>query len=93
MRFTMNLIRQRNLRIIRLKRWVLMFATFSPLSVTFRTSAQQPHNWSIALVDTLMKRNADAPEESLTGASAISHSFTVLVPLLIAHKPHAGFLD
>jgi rhamnogalacturonyl hydrolase YesR len=43
-----------------------MLASFSILCATLRAPAQAPRYWSIALADTLMKRNTGAPEESLT---------------------------
>ena len=62
----MDRIRRRCLRTARLKRQVLMLASFSILCATLRAPAQAPRYWSIALADTLMKRNTGAPEESLT---------------------------
>jgi rhamnogalacturonyl hydrolase YesR len=43
-----------------------MLASFSILCATFRASAQEPGSWSIALADTLMKRNTGSPGDPLT---------------------------
>ena len=62
----MNSIRQWHLRTARLGRPMLMLAGFSILCATFRAPAQEPRSWSIALADTLMKRNTGASGEPLT---------------------------
>jgi rhamnogalacturonyl hydrolase YesR len=45
---------------------MLMLAGFSILCATFHAPAQEPRYWSIALADTLMRRNTGAPGQSLT---------------------------
>jgi hypothetical protein len=39
----------------------LILLAFSILSTTFHTPAQEPRYWSIALADSLMKRDTGAP--------------------------------
>ena len=62
----MNSIRKWHLRTARLGRSMLMLASFSILCATSRAPAQEPRYWSIALADTLMRRNTGAPGEPLT---------------------------
>ena len=62
----MNSIRKWHLRTARLGRPMLMLASFSILCATSRAPAQEPRYWSIALADTLMRRNTGAPGEPLT---------------------------
>ena len=45
---------------------VLILANFLFIVATYRSPAQEPHYWSIALADTLMRRNTGAPGDSLT---------------------------
>ena len=48
-------------------RWLLLFVTgLSFLNGVVRAPAQEPRYWSVALADTLMKRNTGAPSDSLT---------------------------
>jgi len=62
----MDWIKQPRLRATCLRCCVFILTGFLFTSVAFYSPAQEPHYWSIALADTLMKRNTGAPGESLT---------------------------
>jgi unsaturated rhamnogalacturonyl hydrolase len=62
----MRMIKWRRFRAARLRRCVLILASFLFIIAAFRSPAQEPHYWSIALADTLMRRNTGAPGDSLT---------------------------
>ncbi len=53
-------------RAARLRRYALILAGFFFIVAAFRSPAQKPHYWSIALADTIMRRNTGAPGDSLT---------------------------
>lgn len=48
------------------RRCALILAGWLFLAMTLRCVAQEPRYWSVALADTLMKRNTGAPGDSLT---------------------------